>query len=231
MTAGRFITFEGGEGSGKSTQARLLADRLSAAGHAVTVTREPGGSPFAERLRRLILDPTLEKHCPLSEALLFAAARADHLETLVRPALAAGQFVVCDRFSDSTRVYQGYAGRVEPRLLEALELIVVGHTKPDLTIVIDIPAEVGLARAALRLETAAAPPASGERSAKQPRSLLADRFEGRDLDFHKDLRAGFLELAELEPQRCVVIDGQRSPDDVARDVWAAVRSRLLEAAG
>jgi dTMP kinase len=226
MTAGWFITFEGGEGSGKSTQAKRLADRLTAAGHAVTVTREPGGSPFAERLRAIILDPNLEKHSPLAEALLFASARADHLEQVIRPALAAGHVVISDRFSDSTRVYQGYAGRVEPRLLEALELIIVQHTKPDLTIVVDIPAEIGLARAALRLNAPAAQ-APSEKIPKQPRSLLADRFERRGLDFHKRLREGFLEIARLEPQRCVVVDGQRSPDDVARDVFAAVESRLL----
>jgi dTMP kinase len=226
MTAGWFITFEGGEGSGKSTQAKRLADRLIAAGHAVTITREPGGSPFAERLRTLILDPNLEKHSPLAEALLFASARADHLEQVIRPALNAGGVVVCDRFSDSTRVYQGYAGRVEPRLLEALELIVVQHTKPDLTIVVDIPAEIGLARAALRLNgTPAGPPS--EKQPKQPRSLLADRFEARDLEFHKRLREGFLEIARLEPQRCVVVDGQKAPDDVSREVWAAVEARLF----
>jgi dTMP kinase len=230
MTAGWFITFEGGEGSGKSTQAKRLADRLTAAGHAVTVTREPGGSPFAERLRAIILDPNLEKHSPLAEALLFASARADHLEQVIRPALAAGHVVICDRFSDSTRVYQGYAGRVEPRLLEALELIIVQHTKPDLTIVVDIPAEIGLARAALRLNPTPAAQAPSDKSPKQPRGLLADRFEQRGLDFHKKLREGFLEIARLEPQRCVVVDGQRSPDDVARDVWAAVESRLLTGA-
>ncbi len=213
------------EGSGKSTQAKRLAERLTAAGHTVTMTREPGGSPFAERLRAIILDPNLEKHSPLAEALLFASARADHLEAVIRPALAAGHIVVCDRFSDSTRVYQGYAGRVEPRLLEALELIIVQHTKPDLTIVVDIPAEIGLARAALRLN-----PPLPEKTAKQPRSLLADRFEARDLDFHKRLREGFLEIARLEPQRCIVVDGQKSPDDVADDVWAAVRERLLDGA-
>jgi dTMP kinase len=226
MTAGWFITFEGGEGSGKSTQAKRLADRLTAAGHAVTVTREPGGSPFAERLRTLILDPNLEKHSPLADALLFASARADHLEQVIRPALNSGRFVVCDRFSDSTRVYQGYAGRVEPRLLEAVELIVVQNTKPDLTIVVDIPAEIGLARAALRL-TAPAPAAPSEKIPKQPRSLLADRFESRDLEFHKRLREGFLEIARLEPQRCVVVDGQKSADDVAIAVWDAVEARLL----
>lgn len=226
MTAGWFITFEGGEGSGKSTQAKRLADHLTSAGHTVTMTREPGGSPFAERLRAIILDPNLEPHAPLAEALLFASARADHLDQVIRPALADGRFVVCDRFSDSTRVYQGYAGRVEPRLLEALELIIVQHTKPDLTIVVDIPAEIGLARAALRLNAPVAQ-APSERTPKQPRGLLADRFESRGLDYHKKLREGFLEIARLEPQRCVVVDGQRSPDDVARDVWAAVESRLL----
>lgn len=227
MTAGWFITFEGGEGSGKSTQAKRLADRLTAAGHSVAVTREPGGSPFAERLRSLILDPNLEPHAPLAEALLFASARADHLHNVIRPALAAGKVVICDRFSDSTRVYQGFAGRVEPRLLEALELIVVQNTRPDLTLVVDIPAEIGLARAALRLNPPPAAQAPSEKTPKQPRSLLADRFEARGLDFHKKLREGFLEIARLEPQRCVVVDGQRSPEQVAHDVWAAVESRLL----
>lgn len=222
MTVGRFITFEGGEGSGKSTQVQRLADRLAGLGRAVTLTREPGGSPFAERLRTLILDPALEPHAPLSEALLFAAARADHLESVIRPALASGRVVVCDRFSDSTRVYQGFAGKLEPRLLEALDLIVVGHTRPDLTIVVDIPAEAGLARAVLRQGL---PPPSAP-GAKQPRSLLADRFESRDLAFHRRLREGFLEIARLEPQRCVVVDGQKSIDDVAREVWAAVSARL-----
>lgn len=226
MAPGWFITFEGGEGSGKSTQARRLADQLTAAGHSVTVTREPGGSAFAERLRALILDPNLEEHSPLAEALLFASARADHLDQVIRPALEAGSYVICDRFLDSTRIYQGYAGRVEPRLLEALELIVVQHTKPDLTIIIDVPAEVGLARAALRLN--GLPPASpSETAPKQPRGLLSDRFEARDLAYHRKLREGFLEIARLEPQRCVVVDGQKSPDDVARDVWTAVEARLL----
>jgi dTMP kinase len=226
MTSGWFITFEGGEGSGKSTQARRLAERLRADAHSVTVTREPGGSPFAERLRALILDPNLETHAPLAEALLFASACADHLDQVIRPALAAGGVVICDRFLDSTRVYQGYAGRVEPRLLEALELIVVQHTKPDLTIVIDIPAEVGLARAALRLE-APVHTAPSEKPPKQPRGLLADRFETRDLAFHKKLREGFIEIARLEPQRCVVVDGQKSLDEVASDVWTIVQARLL----
>jgi dTMP kinase len=225
MTIGRFITFEGGEGSGKSTQANLLAERLQGLGHGVTVTREPGGSPFAERLRDLILDPGIERHSALAEALIFAAARADHLEEVIRPALAAGRFVVCDRFSDSTRVYQGYAGRVEPRLLEALELIVIGHTRPDLTIVVDVPPEVGLARAALRQN--ARNSADANKLGKQPRSLLADRFEARDLEFHKRLREGFLEIAELEPQRCVVVDGQKSVEEVAQEIWAAVEARLL----
>jgi dTMP kinase len=132
MTAGWFITFEGGEGSGKSTQAKRLSERLTSEGHAVTVTREPGGSPFAERLRAIILAPNLEKHSPLAEALLFASARADHLEQVIRPALAGGHVVVCDRFSDSTRIYQGYAGHVEPRLLEALELIAEGRSNTSI---------------------------------------------------------------------------------------------------
>ncbi len=226
MTGGRFITFEGGEGSGKSTQARRLADRLTALGHHVTSTREPGGSPFAERLRALILDPQVERHSALAEALLFSAARADHLDQIIRPALKEGQFVVCDRFANSTRVYQGYAGQLEPRLLEALELIVIGHTRPDLTIIVDIPAEIGLARAALRQGLPQPVAANSAPVPKQPRSLLADQFEARDLAFHKRLREGFLKIAAAEPERCVVVDGQRAADDVARDVWTAVQTRL-----
>jgi dTMP kinase len=230
MARGKFITFEGGEGSGKSTQAQRLADRLRGLGHDVVVTREPGGSPFAERLRAIILDPDVEPHAPLSEALLFYAARADHLDRVIRPALKAGQWVVCDRFSDSTRVYQGLAGDLDPKIIEALELLVVTPTKPDLTLVIDIPAEVGLGRAALR-QTASTgvQPVKGTAgvSGRVVRSLLADRFEARGVDFHRRLRDGFLKIASADPKRCAVVDGQKGADEVTRAIWAAVESRLL----
>lgn len=233
MARGKFISFEGGEGSGKSTQAQRLAERLRGLGLEAVVTREPGGSPFAERLRAIILDPAVEPHSPLSEALLFYAARADHLERVIRPALKAGQWIVCDRFSDSTRVYQGLAGDLDLKIIEALELLVVTPTKPDLTLIVDIPAEVGLARAALR-QTSANPAAQSQKSAggsggRVLRSLLADRYESRGVEYHRRLRDGFLKIAATEPQRCAVVDGQKGPDDVAAAIWTAVESRLLMA--
>jgi dTMP kinase len=210
MTTARFITFEGGEGSGKSTQARRLAERLRQSGCDVLVTREPGGSPFAEALRGVILGGDLPPHAALSEALLFYAARADHLKATIRPALAAGRWVICDRFSDSTRVYQGVAGRLSEATLEALEGLVVAPTKPDLTVMVDIPPEIGLART----RTRAAPGAE------------VDPYERRDLAFHRQLRAGFLAIARSEARRCVVVDGTETEDAVADAVWAAVTARL-----
>jgi dTMP kinase len=231
MTVGKFITFEGGEGSGKSTQARILADRLRQRGLDVMVTREPGGSPFAERLRELLLDPSTPPHSAMSEALLFYSARADHLETTIRPALKAGTWVVCDRFSDSTRVYQGYAGKLNPQIVQALDLIVVGKSRPDLTLIIDVPVEIGMARAQVRLgqkqaqqKTAAT---RGDATPREVRPLVSDRYESRDVDFHKRLRQGFLEIATAEPERCTVIDGHHDSAVVAASVWSAVRKRLL----
>lgn len=209
MALGKFITFEGGEGSGKSTQAKRLAERLNAAGNATLLTREPGGSPFAERVRALILDPATPSHGPLAEALLFSAARADHLAETIRPALNQGRWVISDRFSDSTLVYQGHAGSLSPQTLAALEMAVVGDTHPDLTLIIDIPADEGLRRAAAR------------------RTSSIDPYEARTLAFHERLRAGFLEVAKSEPQRCVVIDGSQSEEGVADAVWHAVQSRLF----
>jgi dTMP kinase len=210
-----FITFEGGEGSGKSTQAKRLAARLMEEGIGVLLTREPGGSPFAEVIRNVLLDPATPRHSALSEALLFYAARADHIAEVIRPALAAGRWVVCDRFSDSTRVYQGHAGHLEGATIDTLERLVVGATVPDLTIIVDVPVELGLARAAARR---AGRPAAG---------AGPDAYEGRDASFHERLRSGFLEIARREPGRCVVVDGSRGESDVADDVWAAVGARLL----
>ncbi|MFA5949727.1 MAG: dTMP kinase [Hyphomicrobium sp.] len=213
MKRGKFITFEGGEGSGKSTQAARLAEKLRLLGHDVVLTREPGGSPFAERLRRLLLDPETEPHSPLAEALLFYAARADHLERVIRPALATGSWVLCDRFSDSTRVYQGHAGRLSLVLIDQLERIVVRPTVPDLTIMIDLDPVIGLDRAAQRRGRTAA--------------SATDAYEGRNLAFHSLLREGFLAIAHAEPQRCVVIDGSQSTEAVAAVILAAVEARLL----
>jgi dTMP kinase len=218
MASGRFITFEGGEGSGKSTQAGLLAQRLRARGIDPIVTREPGGSPFAEQVRGLILSTDVAPHPPLAEALLFCAARVDHLEKTIRPALQAGRWVICDRFSDSTRVYQGAAGGVAPETLEALEHVVVGATRPDLTFILDIAPASGLSRARSRRAPSGAQVADN-----------ADPYESRNLAFHERLREGYLAIAKSEPQRCAVVDGARPADQVAADVWAETERRLLDA--
>lgn len=210
MVAGRFITFEGGEGSGKSTQARRLAERLGERGIDVVATREPGGSPFAEEIRALLLGGKLAPHPALAEALLFCAARADHLQATIRPALAAGKWVICDRFADSTRVYQGAAGGVADATLRALEDIVIGETRPQLTILLDLEPAAGLARAKAR-HTAAS----------------EDPFERRLLEFHERLRAGYLAIATAEPERCVVVDGAQSAEAIGDQIWAHVGQRLL----
>ena len=218
MSQGKFITFEGGEGSGKSTQARLLADRLRAAGISAILTREPGGSPLAERVRALLLDPATPSHSPLSEALLFYAARADHLDKTIRPALAAGSWVICDRFSDSTRVYQGAAGGLGGGALAELEKLVVTPTSPDLTFILDLEPSAGLTRARARSSTAGSPPTE------------ADPFERRSANFHERLRAGYLALASADAQRCAVLDGDRAPAAIAEEIWSFVERRLLRSA-
>ena len=207
MRRGRFITFEGGEGTGKSTQAALLAERLRAAGHQVALTREPGGSPGAEALRELLLGGESERWSPVSETLLMYAARADHLERTIRPALAAGAWVVCDRFLDSTRAYQGAAGGAPEALIRGLEAHVVGDSAPDLTLILDLPAGAGLERAFGR--------------------GMFDRFEGKGRAFHERLRQAFLDIAAAEAGRCRVIDASGSPETVAQAVWSAVEAQLM----
>jgi dTMP kinase len=210
---GRFITLEGGEGAGKSVQARRLAERLSGRGLAVVLTREPGGSPGAEALREVILSGAAARFGAEGEALLFSAARIDHIDATIAPALARGEWVVSDRFADSTRAYQGAAGELDPQLLACLERVAVGDCRPDLTLILDLPAAEGLARA------------SGRRRADEP----ADRFEGESLAFHETLRGAYLEIARAEPQRCVVVDARASEDEVAEAIWAAVEERLGDA--
>ncbi len=212
MANGRFITFEGGEGSGKSTQARRLAERLRQAGLDVLLTREPGGSPFAEQIRGLLLGGTLAPHPPLAEALLFSAARSDHLDSAIRPALGAGRWVICDRFADSTRVYQGAAGGVPAQTLDMLERLVVGPTAPDLTLILDIEARAGLARATRRREAV--------------EGSEIDPFEGRELAFHERLRQGYLDIARREPGRCVVVDASEPVEAIAERIWQTVAARL-----
>jgi len=206
---GRFITFEGGEGTGKSTHAAMLAARLKSLGINVQLTREPGGSPGAEIMRYILLSGAVSSLGPNAEAVLFAAARDDHLNTLIRPALERGNWVVCDRFADSTRVYQGVAGNVDSRMIRAMERIVVGDTKPDLTLILDVPTNEGMRRAALRRGTAG-----------------ADRFETESLAFHEKLRNGFLALASSEPDRCVLIDATLSKEEVSERIWRAVVNKL-----
>jgi dTMP kinase len=205
---GHFITFEGGEGSGKSTQAKRLAERLKLRGHEVVLTREPGGSPGAEAIRHLLLSGIAKPLGPEAETFMFAAARDDHVSTLIRPALARGAWVICDRFIDSTRVYQGALGNVDQRLIRALERLVTAETMPDLTLILDVPPEVGLSRAHGRGEG-------------------TDRFEAEHVEYHRLLREAYREIAEQEPERCVLIDGSPSADSIAVRIWMLVSERFL----
>jgi dTMP kinase len=206
---GKFITFEGGEGAGKSTQATALARKLSAFGIGALQTREPGGSPGAEIIRQVLLSGMAKGLGGEAEAVLFAAARADHLGTVIRPALAAGTWVVCDRFLDSTRIYQGVLGNVGRPLLRALERITVADAMPDLTFILDLPAELGLARARERRG-----------------SDTADRFETESLAYHTTLNSAFRDLAAAEAARCVLIDATPPADQIATEIWRHVRKRL-----
>lgn len=206
---GKFITFEGGEGTGKSTQAAALALRLESLGIGVTLTREPGGSPGAEIMRHVLLSGAAKPFGPEAEAMLFAAARDDHIRCTILPALEAGKWVVCDRFVDSTRVYQGVVGEVDHRFIKALERVSVGDLRPDLTIVLDVPAERGLQRAA------------GRRGHEKP-----DRFEAETIDFHERLRQAYLMLAAGEPNRCVIVDASAPKKAVSTRIWQAVSTRL-----
>jgi dTMP kinase len=206
---GRFITFEGGEGSGKSTQAGILANRLTRAGRPVFSTREPGGSPAAEEIREALLSGQVAQFGPLAEAVMFSVARADHVDYAVRDAIQQGKWVVCDRFIDSTRAYQGTTAGVPRGLISALERLTVGALSPDITFILDIPAEEGLSRARERDEGA------------EP-----DRFEGQDLMMHERIRRAFLDIAEEEPGRCIVVDASQPEAMVAEDVWEAVLQRL-----
>jgi dTMP kinase len=206
---GRFITFEGGEGSGKSTQVAALVKRLTTLGLGVMATREPGGSLGAEAVRHVLLSGAAKPLGAHAEAILFAAARDDHVSQTIRPALERGKWVVSDRFADSTRVYQGVLSNVDARVIARLERLTVGDTRPDLTFVLDVPAEIGLERAARRRGNGA-----------------GDRFEAEALDFHKKLREAYLDLAAREPERCAVIDASAAPDAVTDAVWAVVNARL-----
>jgi len=209
---GKFITLEGGEGTGKSTQAAMLALRLESLGITVQLTREPGGSPGAEIIRHVLLSGAAKPFGPEVEAMLFAAARDDHVQCTILPALNSGKWVISDRFADSTRVYQGILGQVDQRLIKSLERVSIGDLAPDLTIVLDMPVELGQGRVKLR------------RGNDNP-----DRFEAENVEFHRKLRDAYLAIAAEEPERCVVIDASANKEAVAKAVWDAVQSRLRPA--
>jgi len=205
---GRFVTFEGGEGTGKSTQIKLVAERLKTAGVEVLQTREPGGTPESEALRNLLVNGDASRWSAAAEALLNYAARDSHLRKVIRPALISGKVVLCDRFMDSTRAYQGYAGQCDMHLIDSLERAIVGATRPGLTLIFDLDPEAGLARARARNDG------------------MEDRYERKGLEFHHRLRDGFMQIAEQEAQRCRVIDAAGSIEEVASRVNAVLRGLL-----
>ncbi len=204
---GKFISFEGGEGAGKSTQARMLRDSLQSHGRSVLLTREPGGSPGAEEIRKLLVEGEPERWTPLAETLLFLSARADHVARMIEPALTSGTWVISDRFSDSTFVYQGIARGLGIETVRRLSRAALGDFAPDLTILLDVDPDAGLKRAGRR-------------------GQAEDRFERFDAGFHARLRGGFLQLAAEEPARCAVVDGSRDTEAIAADVWHIVGERL-----
>lgn len=204
---GFFISFEGGDGAGKSSQIGRLADYLRARGKTVRLTREPGGSDGAEIIRKLLVEGAAERWSPMAEALMMYAARADHLERVIRPALDRGEIVITDRFADSTMAYQGIAGALGPELVSKLHAIVVGEDDPDVTIILDVPTEIGLARA-------------GGRGATET------RFESKGASFQERVRQAFLQIARDNPARCVVIDATPNEDTVFKSVAAVVERAL-----
>src|SRR5476649_981737 len=206
---GHFITFEGGEGSGKSTHAAMLAQKLKSLSIPVVLTREPGGSTGAEIIRHILLSGVAKPLDEETETILFAAARDDHVRATILPALQAGQWVICDRFIDSTRVYQGILGNVDQRLIRSLERVTVGRARPELTFILDVPAKIGLARATARRG-----------------KDVADRFEAESIEYHENLRKAYRALTNKKPKRCFVIDGRAPRDIVAERIWHIVEQRL-----
>ncbi|GHD09503.1 dTMP kinase [Tianweitania populi] len=213
MANGFFITFEGGEGAGKSTQIRRFAQRLEAGGREVVVTREPGGSPGAEAVRHVLLSGAAEPFGPKTEAILFSAARADHVDTVIRPAVEAGKVVLCDRYMDSSRVYQGVTGNLDPAFMQGLEALAIDGMLPDLTIILDIDPRLGLTRANQRRG-----------------SDVADRFEKETLAIHRARRDAFLAIARAEPDRCAVVNASQDVERTAQGIWQAVQECLPELA-
>jgi dTMP kinase len=214
---GKFITFEGGEGSGKSTQVKLLAARLKEAGLSSSITREPGGSPSAEDIRKLLVSGSVARWDPLTELLLHTAARREHLRNLIQPVLFRGVWLICDRFVDSTMAYQGYGLGLGRPLVEQLHKMIADDFMPDLTLVLDITTETGIGRAKAR---------SVELKAKNPDMKTEDRYERMAEPFHRRLRRGFLDIAKHDPERCRVIDASGTIEEVADKVWAAVTEKF-----
>ena len=210
IATGFFITFEGPEGGGKSTQLTHLAARLEAAGLPVTTTREPGGTPAAERIREVLLDPNSGSLRPETEAFLVCAARSEHVARVIRPALASGQVVLCDRFADATLAYQGYGGGVPLALLDRMIMLATDGLEPGLTLLLDLPVEVGLAR-------------------RRHTGIQWTRLDAASEEFHQKVRHGYHVLARKAPARWVTVDAARKPEAVAAAVWAAVAERLAEA--
>lgn len=211
---GLFITFEGGEGAGKSTQARRLKDYLESRGREVVLTREPGGTPEAEKIRDLLVQRDGGNWTPLAECLLFFAARQMHVETLIKPALREGKIVICDRFTDSTRAYQSFGHGFSLETIEKLNQVALDGFSPDLTFILDLPVETGLQRSFSQKEKSAG------------REATEDRFEKLDRGFHDKLRQGFLTIAAAEPRRCRVIDATQSVEDIAIAVQKGVADAL-----
>ncbi|WP_341912384.1 dTMP kinase [Ferrovibrio terrae] len=213
---GRFITLEGGEGAGKSTQVKRLAATLSAHGIEAVLTREPGGTPGAEDIRALLVTGDPDRWDAMTETLLHYAARRAHVEKTVKPALARGAWVISDRFADSTMAYQGYAGAVGREAIADLHKLVLGDFQPDLTLVLDLPVEAGLARAKARMQG----------GIRQTLDVAEDRYERMGLAFHETLRKAFHDIAAREPQRCRLIDAGGDPDQVAAALWQAVAAKF-----
>jgi dTMP kinase len=209
---GLFITLEGGEGTGKSTQSRLLKSSLEEKGREVVLTREPGGTPEAEKIRDLLVQRDGGHWTPTAECLLFFAARQMHVETLIKPALASGKIIICDRFTDSTIAYQGYGHGFDIQIIRDIEKLALSKFKPDITFILDLPVAEGLERS-LRQKKAA----FGKENTE-------DRFEKLDSEFHERLRYGFLDIASKDKDRCVVIDATRSTDDVHQSIWEFIRN-------
>ncbi|MGO9132866.1 MAG: dTMP kinase [Methylovirgula sp.] len=208
---GAFITLEGGEGAGKTTQARLIVEKLIGSGLTAIATREPGGSPSAEILREVLLSGKIKDLGGMAEAIIFSAARIDHIDHTIQPALSAGTWVICDRFADSTRAYQGAVGGVDGKFLQMLETVTLDGLRPDLTFILDLPPEIGLARAAAR---------------RAPGAKL-DRFESEAIRFHEALREAYLAIAKAEPERCIIVNALQDEVEVGTAIWDAITKRLL----